>query len=291
MTNRHSKRISTLGSRLTSLISVCLVLMLIGIAALTGIASHRIDNEVRRNLGFVIVLERDCADTDVNTIKQLLISSPGIERFTFDSADDILARESEHMGEDIASMLEGNPYTGEFDVKVRPAYAVPDSITALCEAFGRQTGVQEILSETAVIEGVDNIARRVGIVLLVLAGILLIVSVALINNAVSLSVYGRRFSIHTMKLVGATGGFIRRPFVLAGALNGLIAGFLASAVVLISNNYAPGLAGLPAPVAPWGAVAVVCVIITLFGALVCAVTAIVATNRYLRSAYDDMFLK
>lgn len=151
--------------------------------------------------------------------------------------------------------------------------------------------MQEIITESTVIEGVDSALRRAGTVVLIVAGVLLIVSIALINNTVSLSVYGRRFVIHTMKLVGATGGFIRRPFVLAGAVNGLVAGLCASAVLVGARLYISGLDPTVDSSLNWGVMALLCGALILVGIAISAFTAMFATNRYLRASYDEMFLK
>ena len=151
--------------------------------------------------------------------------------------------------------------------------------------------MHEVVTESAVIEGVDSMLKRVGAVLLIVAAILLAVSVALINNTISLSIYARRFVIHTMKLVGATGGFIRRPFVMSGMVSGLIAGLAASAFLCGIRFYVERLDTAIARTLPWEWVALVCVLLTLLGMSICVITAAVATNRYIRASYDEMFLK
>lgn len=291
MAEKRSRRISTLGSRLTSLVSVALVLFMLGIAAMLGLVGKGLTDEVRRNLGFIIKLERDMTEGSTNTLKQALLADVAIERFTYTGADDILAQEREFLGEGVAELLDSNPYAAEFDVKVRPAYSTPDSIAALVDRYNALAGVQEIITESTVIEGVDSTLRRAATVVLIVAGVLLIVSVALINNTVSLSVYGRRFVIHTMKLVGATGGFIRRPFVLAGAVNGLVAGLCASAVLVGARLYISGLDPTVDSSLNWGVMAFLCAVLILVGIAICAFTAMFATNRYLRASYDEMFLK
>ena len=152
-------------------------------------------------------------------------------------------------------------------------------------------GVAEVNSETAVIEGVDAMVERTTIVLSGLALLLLIVSIALIGNTVSLSIYGRRFIIHTMKLVGATPGFIRRPFVLAGMRDGFLAGVGASTVILALRYYVPQLEPMCAELLSWESTAAICAGMVIIGSAITALTALVASNRYLRASYDEMFLK
>ena len=176
-------------------------------------------------------------------------------------------------------------------MKVNPAYASSDSIRALTERYENAQGVQEIITESAVIEGVDSTLKRVGSILLIVAAIMLAVSVALINNTISLSIYGRRFVIHTMKLVGATGSFIRRPFILAGFVNGLTAGAIASAFLIGIRFYAGTIDPMLDQALPWFYVAAICVLLVLIGAAICVVTAMFVTNRYIKASYDEMFLK
>ena len=214
--NKRAKQISTLGSRATALVSVCLVLFLLGAAALAGLAGHKLRDDARRNIGFTVMMEHECPRTDFDAMKRRLLATPAIETFIYTSAEDILAQESESLGDDIAAMLGANPYSSEFEVRMRPAYANPDSVQVLSERFAEAPGVSSVLCDVNLIAGLDNAINRTGLVLVVLALVLLVVSIALINNTVSLSIYGRRFIIHTMKLVGATGGFIRRPFIISG---------------------------------------------------------------------------
>lgn len=291
MSKRRSKRISTLGARLTSMVSVALVLVLLGLAAMIGLAGVTIQDEVKRNIGFVAVMDKECTAEQLNAMKTCLLSQPAVKSFAFSSAEDILASESEYMGQDIAAIADGNPYSSEFDVKVRPAYASADSIASFAAFIADMPGVQEVNSESTVIEGIDTTVRRVTMVLSVMALVLLVVAVALIGNTVSLSVYGRRFIIHTMKLVGATPGFIRRPFVMAGLRDGFIAGLLASAVIVAFRYYAPRVDPIAHELVSWQLVAIVCAAMVLAGAIISSLTALVAANRYLRASYDEMFLK
>ena len=273
------------------MVSVALVLVLLGMAAIVGIAGAQLRTQVKRNIGFVAIMEKDCSTEQVNAMKTCLLSQPAIKSFVFSSADEILASESEYMGQDIAAIADGNPYSSEFDVKVRPAYSSADSIAAISAFIADMPGVAEVTNESAVIEGVDAMVRRTTLVLAGLAIILLLVSIALIGNTVSLSVYGRRFIIHTMKLVGATPGFIRRPFVLAGLRDGFIAGVAASALIVALRYYAPSLDPMFDELVGWPATAYICTGMVLLGAVLTSLTALVAANRYLRASYDEMFLK
>lgn len=271
--------------------SVMLVLLLIGIACLAGVVATGVQNDIRRNLGFIVVMQRDSDNDQQNIVKRFLLANKGVESFDFKSADNILAQESELMGEDIAAMAGGNPFTAEFSVRLKPGFATVDSLTAVSDIAATLPGVEEVVSESEIISGIDTTMRRAGLVLGGLGLFMLVVSVALINNTVSLSIYGRRFVIHTMRLVGATNGFIRRPFVRSACASGLVSGFVAGLLLLAARYYLPTLDATFNRLVPWTDVAVISASMPLAGALLCSLTACVAANRYLRASYDEMFMK
>ena len=236
--NKATRRISTLGSRFTSMISVCLVLLLLGIGAMAGLLGKGVAGEVRRNVGFVVKLERECPDDVCEKLEKQLRNCPAIASVDFLNADSILAQEKEYLGENLLTDLDENPFSPEFNVNLHPGATSPDSVAALTSYFESLDGVEEVVSENAVIAGVDNALRRIGTFSLIGAIALLFVAIALINNTVSLSIYSRRHTIHTMKLVGATRGFIRAPFIRSAAINGFAAGIAASALLAAIRIYA-----------------------------------------------------
>lgn len=189
--NKATRRISTLGSRFTSMISVCLVLLLLGIGAMAGLLGKGVAGEVRRNVGFVVKLERECPDDVCEKLGEQLRNCPAIASVDFLNADSILAQEKEYLGENLLTDLDENPFSPEFNVNLHPGATSPDSVSALTSYFGSLDGVEEVVSENAVIAGVDNALRRIGTFSLIGAIALLFVAIALINNTVSLSIYSR----------------------------------------------------------------------------------------------------
>ncbi len=289
--NKTSRRISTLGSRFTSMISVCLVLLLLGIGAMTGLIGNGIAGEVRRNVGFVVKLERECSENNIQVIASALESHPAVASAEFLSADSILAEERKYLGESLSADIDENPFFPEFNVSLEAGATAPDSVAAITAYFESLEGVGEIVSENAVIEGVDKALRRIGTFALIGAAALLMVAIALINNTVSLSIYSRRNTIHTMKLVGATRGFIRAPFVRSAALNGLAAGVIASVMLAFLRIYASTFDPIVSASLPWIEMAILFLALLAIGTALCALTAAFAINRHLNSSYEDLFLK
>lgn len=291
MTKRRSARISTLGSRLTSVISVALVLLVLGALAMVLAASDSLGDQVRANMGFIVKMEPGAPDASVAAIKKRITSAPFVERFVFASPDDIMAEESEAMGENLAELVDDNPYGAEFDIKVRPQWAEGDSINALAARLELLDGVEHVVTETAVVDSVNSVLRRLGWALLAIAAALLVISFVLINNTVSLAVYSRRFIIHTMKLVGATGAYIRRPFLAAGAITGVVAAAIAIALLAGLRAYISSLDPAAASLVSWRLMALIFAGLLVAGVLICTLASMLATNRYLRASYDEMFLK
>ena len=120
MAKKRSLHISVLGSRLTSVVSVTLVLVLLGVAAIMTMAARNATDNVRRNMGFTVKMERGVADSGINAMKKTLATAPYAESFVYAGADDILAEESEIIGEDIMLLVDENPYGAGFDVRVAP---------------------------------------------------------------------------------------------------------------------------------------------------------------------------
>ncbi len=291
MARRPASRISTFGSRITSVISVALVLVILGLLAMTLGASNKLGQEIRGNIGFIVKIHRDATDADIASLKRTFAAEPYAEKVTYLSADEILASESQLMGEDINALLDENPFGAEFDIKVSSAYASADSIAAVSRRITAMPSIDEVVSEMAIVDSINSSLGRLTVVLIAIAIALLIISFVLINNTVSLSIYSRRFIIYTMKLVGATGGFIRRPFLRAGLGTGLCAAVIASLILAGLRFYAAKLDSLVETALPWEKMWMVFAVVFVVGPLICLLASAIATNRYLRADYDDMFMK
>lgn len=289
MKPKKLRKVSALGSQLTAIISVAMVLVILGMLAMSLTASHAVTSQIRSQMGFVIKMDPTATDGDISRMRARVSANPAFGAFTFSSAEEILAEESKLMGEDITSLLQSNPFGAEFDVKVKPAYANSDSIRMLSTSMILDPTIEDIVTQTEVVDAISNALRRLTLVLVGIAVALLVISFVLINNTVSLAVYSRRFIIHTMKLVGATGSFIRRPFILAGLGTGAVSAAIAIAILGALRSYAAGYDASVSMLLPWELMWAIFAGVFAVGVLICAVAACVATNRYLRADYDDMF--
>ncbi len=289
MEKQRHNIISTFSAQITATISVALVLLVLGIISMLGIAAHTITTDIKENMGFNIILADSIPESQVNILKQRIGNAPYAASLTYFSPEDAMAKWQEDTGEDLMQVLGVNPFSGELEVKVKADYANSDSINQVITSLKGLKGINKINVHTDMVDAINENIRSIALMLTIVAAALLFISFALINNTVRLTVYSRRFIIHTMKLVGACAGFIRRPFINSNLISGLIAGALAAAILGGSLAYLHNADSLIAAAVPWRLVVPVLIGLPVLGIIICALAALFATNKYLRLSYDDMF--
>ncbi len=287
----HHHHIPLFSTRATATVSVALVLVVLGVAAFIGIATNRVTDSVKENMGFVVIFNDDATASDINAVTGRLKATNGIKDCVYSSPDAILERWQKIVGddEDIMRLAQVNPFMPELEVHVNAAYAHPDSISSIAAPIGLLPSVNDITFNSELIEGVSSTLSSVTFTLLLIGSGLLVVSFVLIFNTVRLSVYSRRFIIHTMKLVGATAGFIRRPFLVENIVNGLVAGLIASGVIALLVYYCRSLDVSMATTISWADAGIVMGATVVVGVIICFIAALFAANKYLRLSYDELF--
>lgn len=291
MPKKHLHHIPLFSTRATATVSVALVLVILGIAAMVGVATHRLSQSVRDNMGFVVIFNEDITADDIAEVTGHLKNTGAVSRTEYSSPEDILARWQKMVGEDedILRLANVNPFTAELEVSVVPAYASADSIGAIVAPLGLMPQVSDVKVHTDMIDNVNATLRSVSLTLVAIAIALLVVSFVLIFNTVRLSVYSKRFIINTMQLVGATPGFIRRPFLSESVVNGAVAGFIASLIVTAMLYSCRTLDGTIASLLDWGTAGLVMASMVVTGILICLIAALFACNRYLSLSYDELY--
>ncbi len=277
------------GKHLTSTVSVGMVLLILGIVGSAAFAAGNITRHIRENLGFNMVMRVDADMTQINDMKRRLTSSDFVASYDYMSPEEILEQENAYLGSDIVELIGGNPYQPEFSVRVKAQYASVDSLEKITAPLRMSDSVEEITVHTEMVESINSNIGSLSLVLIALAGALLIISFVLINNTVRLTIYSARFLLHTMKLVGATNAFIRRPIVIGNMLNGILAAAVAILLLCLLRVYAISIDPDLALALPWSDLIWVFMGIVAGGILICGTASWLATNKYLRQKYDDMF--
>lgn len=289
MKRKSKNQYSFRGSRLITMVSVALVLAVLGIVALTGLTARGVTESVRGNIGFVVMVDDTAPKESADSLDKVLRAAPYVAELTYSTPAQVYERWKEMSGGEGADVFDVNPFMPEYDVKVRQPWADADSLGAIAGELSEMTGVFDVKLHADMVGSINRTLNSMMLILLVLAGALTLVSVVLINNTVRLEVYSRRHMIHTMKYVGATPGFIRRPYILAGLLTGIAGAAVASVCVVGLLCYINTVN--PAVMQAVTVAGVVWVIVGLFvvGGLLCAAASWFSTSRYLRKNCDEIF--
>lgn len=293
-TTRRSHGLPTLSTQATAVFSVAMVLLILGIVSLLAIGARKVGSEVRSAVGFVVVESPDATEADLAELGSLLREAPSSASAVRATADEILARWEALQPVDsgspgIVEMLGLNPFSPEWEVTVTEAYASTDSLDTIVAPLKAHPAVAEVVVHQEMVDAINSTIDTLTLALLIIAAALLVISIALINNTVRLSVYARRFTIHTMKLVGATASYIRRPFLIANVAGGVIAAIIAFAILALLLYYCRSIDPTVIDYLSARGVAFTGLGMLVAGIAICGLAAFFAANKYIRSSYDDMF--
>ena len=287
------KKISYFSANVTAVISVALVLLLLGIVAVIGVGARGLSEKIKENIGFDISMKEDATEHQIAALRRDIAAAPFTARMKYVSKEDALEVWREETGEDLMAVLGFNPLTAEIEVHVRSNYSDVASIDRIAAGLKKKyAAIESVTTHRENIEAINRTLTQTALVLGVAAAAMLIISLALINHTVRMTIYSKRFLIHTMKLVGATPGFIRRPIVVSCMINGIIAAFVAVGLLSALLYYLSrdSLAGEAVREAvPLEAVGATAAAMVVLGALLCCATAFFAANKYIRLDYDRLF--
>ena len=263
-------------------VSVTLVLLLLGVVGYILINAYSSTSAVRSELRFSVMLSDTVTSDQRNAIEKRMGMHPAIATWRYISADEAARDFQAYIGTDFVDFLGENPLPASYELTLSPGYTDTPQLTALERECNTWSGVEEVVYQQKIVEAVMRNLNRLNIILLGLGGFLLIVTVMLISNTLRLAVASRRQAIATMKLVGATPAFIRRPFVLRSFTQGVVAGVLASVLLYL---FADGLSEVMPDVKLMvdnETFALLASAMILVGVLICTTFTALAVNRYVR---------
>ena len=220
---RHTGRFGTF----TTCISITMVLIMIGIITLFAGMATNYSNQLREGLTVELMLTDSITPQQMTAPQARLKAAPWARQVTYISQEQGLRDMNEAMGTDIGTFDGTSPVPAEFEVSLNAPYANLDSIKRYEPSMLAMPGVAEVNYPRDIMQSLDRTIPAIGLGLLIVAGLLALVSFSLINNIIRMSVYARRYSIHTMKLVGASWSFIRRPFIVQALRIGIVAAIIA----------------------------------------------------------------
>ena len=274
---------------ITACVSTSLVLLLLGSVVLVVLTAGRLSDYVRENLELSLLLNDNIEKKDVERIVCHIEDQRYTKEVRYISKEDILAEQTSTMGLDPTEFLGYNPYTASIEIKLKSEYANSDSIIPIKNRLMRYVQIREISYPNELMDNVNENIRKISALLLALALALSLISFALISNTIKLTIYSQRFLLHTMKLVGASWGFIRRPFLMRNLGIGVASGLLANSVIGVGIytllRYEPQLSHLFS----FPILGLVGGSVMLFGLLITIFCAYVSINRFLRMKAGDLY--
>jgi len=289
MNEKRVNRRRLRSSYVTSVISISLVLFLLGIVGTLLINGRNINNRVRENIGFNVILKEKVKEADVLQLQKVLDA----KRYTLSTqyiTKQQAALETEQLlGEEFVDFLGYNPLPPSIKLKLQANYTRPDSVMFIEQEILSYEQVSEVVYKKSLLYAINENIRKISLVIISFSVLLLLVAITLINNTVRLTIYSRRFLINTMKLVGATRGFIRRPFLYMSALNGLIGSLIAmgflGAMVYFAGEELEGILSFSS----MELMSLLGVVILLISIVINWISTYFAVNKYLNIKSDKLY--
>ena len=274
---------------ITSSISTTLVLLLVGMVVFFVLSANNLSNYVRENIGFTVLVSDDMKEPEALKFQQQLNEKAYVKESAYISKEQALKEQTEAMGTDPAEFLGYNPFTASIEIKLNAEYANSDSIAWIEKEILANKRVMEVSYPQDLLDSVNRNLQRVSLFLMGLAALLTLISFALINNTIRLAVYSKRFLIHTMKLVGASWSFIRRPFLVRNMWVGVLAALMADALLMgmayMLVKYEPQLVEIITP----ATLLVVMGSVFVFGVVITCMCAYISINKYLRMKASTLY--
>ncbi len=283
-------RLST--SYITTIISITLVLFMLGFFALLMIHARTLSNYIKENIGFEIIIKQGVKEADILYLQKSLDVKPYVKSTEYITREEAVKRLSETLGDDFVDFIgeDDNPLLPSIDVRFNASWANNDSIAKIENQLLDNDIVKEVYYQKSLVHAINKNLKKIGIVSLIISILLLSISVALINNTIRLSIYSKRFIIKGMQLVGATEGFIKKPFVVRSIYHGIISGILTlillTGLLIIARENIPELALLE----DRGKIIIVYAGLLLTGVFISGLSTWFAVGRYLRMESDKLYL-
>jgi len=276
-------------SYLTTVVSISLVLFLLGTVGLVLLYAQKLSQHVKENIGMSVSIREGVRESEVLKLQKELDAMEWVKSTRYITAEQAAKDLSEDLGEDFVSFLGFNPLLPSIEIRMNAAWANMDSIPALEKKIAAKPEVKDVQYQKSLINLVNENVKRISLVLFGFSLLLMVIAFALINNTIRLSVYSRRFLIRTMLLVGATQGYVRRPFLIKGVLQGVVGALVAiallTALLYYGNRELPDLITL----AELNLYLILFGIVMILGITLSWISNYFAVRKYLRISPDQLY--
>ena len=266
-----------------------MVLVLLGLVVFSVFTANNLSTYVRENLTVTVLLDDGMSVNDAHLLCRDLYHRPYTRHIDYIGKEQAKQEQCAAMGLDPTEFLGFNPFSATLEIRLKSDYANRESLRWISKEIEKRPGVTSVTYQEDLMDKVNSNLSKLSGVLLILAVLLTCVSFSLINSSVRLSIYSRRFLIHTMKLVGASWGFIRRPFLRRAIGIGLVAATLACAVLgggfYALYTYEPGLLSI----ITWKELTITGAAVFLFGMVITALCSFISVNKFLRMTAGELY--
>lgn len=276
-------------SYLPSIISISLVLFMLGLFGIILINGNKLSEEVKENFQITVFLRADSKEADQQRVFRMISQKDYTKLAKYVSSEDAAASFSKEVGQDFVQFLGFNPLQPSVELFLKSEFANAEEIARIDKEIKRYPEVQEVLYQKLIIDDINKNIQLVAGILMGLSLLFLLIAITLINNTIRLNLYAQRFIIKSMQMVGATHGFIIRPFVLKSFLHGLYGGILACLLMLglLSSipNWIEGIEKLYDTTQ----FAILFGVVIIAGIIITMLSSLFSTNRYLKMRIDDLY--
>lgn len=286
---KKKKSEGTSMNMITACISTTLMLILLGMVVFFITFAHEFSNSLKENFTVTLMLDEDVTQNQAYAIQQRLRKLPYTKGLNYVSKEKALKEQSEALGTDPSEFLGYNPLPASFELRLKADYANSDSLKKILPPLRRDSLIVDVTAPQNLMDSLNENIRQISIVMLIIALLLTVISFVLISNTIRLSVYARRLMIRTMRLVGASYSFIRRPFVLKALLIGLISALIAIAVMGLGIYYLVEYESGIQQLITVEVMAFTAGAIVLCGLLITWISAHISVTRYLKMTRHRIF--
>ena len=276
-------------SYISTIISISLVLFMIGTLALLLLNAKKLSDYVKENVVLSIILKPESSDNDIQSLVKLLQGNSYVKDVTYINKEEAAENLKQELGEDFTTFLGYNPLLPSIDVHLKSEFAEQENIQRLKESLHQVEIIKESYFQESLVNVINKNVRSISLIILGFSALLFFIAGALINNTIRLSLYAKRLLIKSMKLVGATRNFIRKPFLIKGILQGFYGAILADILLVVLFYYAKKQVPELMVFEDLKILSTVLGIVILLGIFVSGISTYFAVNKYLRQRTEDIY--
>ena len=291
MTSGENKLIRRrlVGAWFSTVISISLVLLLVGVAGLLVANAKSVSDYFKENMQISVLMKQEVGEDEVMEYVSELDAMPFIKSTKLISREQGTREMADLLGEDFLDVFETAPIPVSVDVTLKADYVSSDSLEVVKGEIGKSALVDEVVYQQSLVDRLNTNLGKISAVLGVFIVLLLFISFVLINNTVRLNVFSRRFTIHTMRLVGATKSFIRAPFLVQAVFQGLFSALLATLMLVGILFFVKSEFEQLFEVFRPDLLLIVIGVVILAGVVICTVSTALVVGRLVSLSKDELY--